>query len=84
MGYIKRPGTEIWDFTPDDTDTEMYIMSDLYYSITELLEMARAKWSDASLDNIKIASQRIHTHCIYYDLHDPTDYTDYLILKYVG
>jgi hypothetical protein len=41
--------------------------------------MAKERWGqDINLNNILIESQRIHTECIYYDLHDPGDWTDFI------
>ncbi len=85
MGYKKRPGTEITDFWPDDTDKMMYLDSSYVdWELSHLLAKAKEKWPDATLDNITITSEKIHTHCIYYDLYDAGDYTDFLILKYTA
>lgn len=80
MGYSTRPGTKIQDFWPDDTDTEMYIQSDSVSSLQDLLDRAREKWPDASMGQIRITAEEIHTACLGYDLYDPIDYTDFIIL----
>jgi len=82
MGYKKRPGTEITDFSPDDTETVMYLHSSNGHSLAELLILAKIKWPDATLENIEITSEKIHTHCIYYDLYDAGDYTDFIVLTH--
>jgi hypothetical protein len=85
MGYKKRPGTEITDFWPDDTDTEIYIATNGgSLPLADLFSKAKEKWPDATLENIEITSEKIHTDCIYYDLYDAGDYTDFLIIKYLG
>lgn len=81
MGYTKRPGTSITDFWPDDTDTTIYLVSS-NQTMSELLETAKRKWPEATLENITIAAENIHTHCIYYDLHDAGDYTLFTVLTY--
>jgi hypothetical protein len=81
MGYFIRPGTQITDFWPDDTETEMYVVANSDYSIADLLEMAKEKWPDATPENVSVSSEKVHTNCIYYDLYDSGDYTDFVILK---
>jgi hypothetical protein len=34
------------------------------------------------MEDIEVTSEKIHTHCIYYDLYDAGDYTDFIVLKY--
>jgi hypothetical protein len=82
MGYTTRPGTEITDFWPDDTENTMYLPSS-DHSLSELIEHAKKKWPDATLDNIHISSEKIHTACIYYDLYDASDYTDFIIITHI-
>lgn len=79
MGYGTRPGGlghTIRTFTPDDTDTEFFIVSGV--NIPDLLEKIKKKWPDADLDSIQIEAQYIHTDCLGYDLYDSGDYTSYL------
>jgi hypothetical protein len=85
MGTTTRPGTEITDFWPDDTDTEIYIPTNGgSLPLADLFAKAKEKWPNATLDTVEITSEKIHTHCIYYDLYDAGDYTDFLIIKYFG
>jgi hypothetical protein len=43
--------------------------------------MARDRWGqDINLNDILIESERIHTRCIHYDLHDPSDWTDFIMI----
>lgn len=85
MGYTTRPGTSITDFWPDDTDTRIYIATDGgSLPLADLLAKAKEKWPGATLENTEISCEKIHTHCIYYDLYDAGDYTDFLIIQYFG
>jgi hypothetical protein len=84
MGYIQRPGSEITDFWPDDTETQMYWESNYSVSLARLLEKAKEKWPNATLDNIQITSEKIQTECLYYNRYDSGDYTDFIILTYTG
>jgi len=83
MGYGIRSGT-IRTFWPDDTETKIHIQSD-FSSITlaELLEKIEDNWPGASAENIKISVEKIHTDCLGYDLYDPSDYTDFIIIERV-
>ena len=81
MGYSIRPGTQIRDFHPDDTDTEMYISSDFFLDLKELQEKINEKWPGASAENIDITSEYIHTHCLGYDCYDPGDYTNFIVIR---
>jgi hypothetical protein len=82
MGYTKRPGTEITYFWPDDDDTTLHLASSAGITLSEIIDRAKEKWPSATVDDIEIASEKIHTHCIYYDLYDAGDYTDFIILTY--
>jgi hypothetical protein len=78
MGYSTRSGTEITDFWPDDTDTELYLSSST--PIPDIIDLIDQKWpgSGFSLGNFEISAEHIHTECIWYDLHDPSDYTTFI------
>ena len=83
MGYGKRDGS-IQTFWPDDTENKMYIDAGWMASGTslqELLEKATEKWPGISLADITISAEHIHTDCLGYDLYDPGDYTEFIILS---
>lgn len=82
MAYSTRNNSQIKDFWPDDSDTEMYLESGSPRSLKELMEIAKKKWPDAMLSEIDISSEKIHTYCITYDQYDPGDYTDFIVLTY--
>jgi hypothetical protein len=84
MGYTMGPGTEITDFWPDDTDTKIYIATDGgSLPLADLFSKAKEKWPNATLQNIEVSSEKIHTSCLYCDLYDAGDYTDFLILTHL-
>lgn len=81
MGYSTRPGTEIRDFWPDDTDTVMCIESG--YSpikLIDLIEKINEKWPGVELSEFEITSEYIHTSCLGYDLYDSSDYTHFIVI----
>jgi hypothetical protein len=85
MGRYLRPGTqECYDFKPDDTDTEMFIDRNMMggISLQDILALAKEKWPDATFENIEVTPEHIHTHAIFHDMHDGSDWTFYLRLTY--
>lgn len=83
MGYFTRPGTQIQDFWPDDTETQIYIVASWDNSLADMLELAQEKWPGATLDNVSVSAEKIHTSCLTYDLYDASDYTDFVVLTHV-
>lgn len=84
MGYGTRSGPlghTIQTFWPDDTDTEMYLDASQIWTLTEIQARIDEKWPGASSENILFSSQKIHTDCLGYDLYDPFDYTDFIIIR---
>lgn len=81
MGSSIRPGTSIKDFWPDDTATTIYLMSSMGHTIQELIDLAKDKWPNASVEDISISSEKIHTQCLTHDVYDGADYTDFIILE---
>lgn len=70
-------------FQPDDTDTCMYIEANYQeHSLESILEKAKAKWPDASLSNLSIGAEHIHTDCLGYDLYDASDYRTFITVNY--
>jgi len=80
MGYGTRNNGQIQTFWPDDTDTEMYIDASIGMSLEEIKAKIDEKWPGASASNLVFTSRSIHTDCLGYDLYDPTDYTDFIII----
>lgn len=71
-------------FTPDDTDTEIYIRS--HYESKNLgfiLETAREKWgNDINIEDLEIQPEYIHEEALGYDRYDSSDYACYLRIEY--
>lgn len=69
----------IKNFWPDDTDDTMYLVSPT--SLNQILEVCAVKWNGVDFSDIEITSEKIHTSCLTYDLYDPSDYTDFVIVR---
>jgi len=83
MGYTTRPNTSIRDFWPDDTESTIYVDASQAPTLNDLLAQAQEKWGeDIELSDVRITAEHIHTRCLGYDLHDPSDYDDFVVLTY--
>lgn len=80
MGYSYRNNGQIKDYWPDDTDDTIYINADDGHDLASIASIVKAKWPHAKLEDISISSEYIHTECLTYDLYDPSDYTNFIIL----
>lgn len=80
MGYSYRNGGQIKDYWPDDDESTIYLSSSCD-SLQDLIELAQNKWPGINLSEIEITAEKIHTHCLTYDLYDPGDYTEFIILR---
>lgn len=84
MGITRQPGTDIFNFWPDNDDNTLYIPVGFGCSsldLQELMETIESHFGDSDLSSYVISSEYIHTSCIYYDLHDPSDYTNFVIIE---
>jgi hypothetical protein len=83
MGYDTRQhwGGTIKTFWPDDTDDEMYLTGGSQYSLAAIIEMCREKWPDTDFNDLVFESEKIQTDCLGYDLYDPCDHTDFIIIR---
>lgn len=79
MGYTTRNNGKIKDFWPDDDENTIYLESG-GDSLQRILSLVQEKWPGTSLEDIEITAEKIHTHCLTYDLYDAGDYTDFLII----
>lgn len=72
MGYTNRPGTGIYDYWPDDTDTEFFIDTSAgSLTLPEIQRKIEEKWPGVLLDDITIVSEHI---CTYYGSADDTNF----------
>lgn len=69
------------DSIPVDTEKDMWIDASLSLSLSDILEKAKEKWPDISLDDISIESVNHHQYCVGYDRYDSGDYVQYIYLS---
>lgn len=66
---------------PKDTDDTLWIEIHGDKSIGDIMRAAKQKWPDVDFDDITIDAVNHHQYSIYYDLHDASDYVQYLVLS---
>lgn len=75
--YEERGGAT--DSIPVDNDKTMWLIGN--QPVSFLMAKAKDKWPDVNFADINIEAVHHHQYCIYYDLHDSSDYVDYLVLS---
>lgn len=69
-------------FWPDTTDSELWIEATYAStSLAHLMEQAKDHFGTFEPEQLLISPERIHTSCLYYDAHDPSDWTNFLKLE---
>lgn len=70
-------------FKPDDDANTLHIETGYEgYSLDDIIEKAQEHFgATIDLTTITIRAKQIQTSCLGYDGHDPSDYTDFLILE---
>lgn len=83
MGYEFRyeKDGQMTNCFPMDTATDMWIPLSGDKSLSEIIELAKEKWPEKDFSEITLDSVNHHQYCIYYDLHDSSDYVQYLVLS---
>lgn len=83
MGYSYRNNGQIKDFWPDNTEDELYLLGGGSTNLVDLLGEIHLHFGEVDFEQIEISSENIHTSCLTYDLHDSSDYTQFLIIRRV-
>ena len=80
MGYSDNNNS----FWPDDDENTIYLEDCRWITLFDIIYIVRSKWPELSdldsLDSINISAENIHTDCLGYDLHDPSDYTNFIVI----
>ena len=80
MGYSNNGNT----FEPDDDKNTIYLKNSNWITLADIIYIVQSKWPELSdldsLDSISISAENIRTDCLDYDLHDPSYYTDFIVI----
>ncbi len=75
---IHRKNDSFW---PLDTDTKIYLESNSHTDLGDLIRICQEKWPNVKFEQLFITAENIHTDCIYYDLHDAADWTNFMVIE---
>jgi hypothetical protein len=82
MGYYTEGSIRC--FSPDNTETELYIACDDYcsFDLEDILDRSRSHFQNSNLQfqDLAISAQHIHTRCLGYDQYDRGDHTNFLLI----
>lgn len=81
MGYTYRNNGQITDFWPDNTGDELYLEDNGGITVVDLLGEIHMHFGECDLEQIEVSSENIHTNCLTYDLHDSSDYTQFVVIR---
>ncbi len=70
------PSNEFW---PEDDECTIYLSGE--HTLESILELIQEKWPGVTFENIEISTEYIQTKCLTYDLYDPSDYTNFIIIR---
>lgn len=82
MGYSADSNS----FWPDDDENTIYLEDSRWITLFNIIYIVRSKWPELSdldsLDSISISAENIHTYRLgnRYDLHDSSDYTNFIVI----
>lgn len=77
MGY-SADGNTFW---PEDDENTIYLERSRWITLSDIIYIVQSKWGNSvELDSISINAENIHTDCLGYDLHDPGDYTNFIVI----
>lgn len=68
-------------FEPDDDETGMYINCNYHHTLDQMISTITEKWPGVSMSDIWIDAIHVHTDCLGCDRYDPTDYTNYIVIR---
>lgn len=71
-------GHNMESFYPDDDEDTMYLRESA--CLADIFLKILAKWPDATMEQITIGTEHIHTECLGFDQYDAGDWTDFLVI----
>lgn len=66
---------------PKDTPNTLWIQMYGDKTLSDIILRAKEKWPEKDFSEITMDSVNHHQYNIYYDLHDYSDYVQYLVLS---
>lgn len=72
-----KPGQ--YNSHPVDTEHGFWLNSEV--TLADIMKEVKERFGHSDLSKIKVHAVHHHEYCITYDLHDPSDYTDYIYIE---
>lgn len=66
---------------PKDDEKTIYLEDNGGISFEQISNSIKEKWGEVNPKLIEITSEYRHVTCLTYDLYDPTDYQNYIIIN---
>lgn len=66
---------------PVDTENDMWLPGDSSLSLSDVLERVKEKWPNVNIEDVDITAVNHHQYSIGYDLHDSSDYVQYIYVS---
>ena len=66
---------------PADDEKTIYLADNGGISLKQIHEAIEEKWPGANLALVEISAEHRHVTCLTYDLYDPTDYQNYIVIN---
>lgn len=80
MITYRNNNKSIKDYWPDNDENTLYLSGSC--TLSDVLNAAKEHFGDRyDEDFITIEAEHIHTSCLTYDLYDPSDFTDFIIVS---
>lgn len=79
----RRPGPyEIYDDYPENDENTLYLLSNRKMNFSDVLSNIEDHFGRCvDFSELEIESAKLHTRCVTYDLYDPTDWDEYIIIS---
>lgn len=69
------------EYIPENTETTLYLRSENYYSLSDVIDNARAHFGDdIQLSELQMDAEHFHARNRSYDLYDLSDYDNYIVI----
>lgn len=65
---------------PQDNENTIYLEDNGGISMDQINKAIEEKWPGVNPAMIEISAEHRHVTCLTYDLYDPTDYQDYIVI----
>lgn len=87
MGYTTCRATGFTSFEPDNDESTLYLSCEggASYSLDDIINNIASHFGEeANLEDFDIEAEHIHTKYIYYDLYEPVDWTNFIVVRRVA